>query len=381
MSNYPLAFRPEPAGGGLSNTTPAKARPTPTRSPVGRPANDNFRPFPLPANDNKPLRVPTSRLGLVARRLPWIGIALTAYELYEWYTQSTYDDGLQGVWTKGGNCSSPGTPWGGKPDTIRFSTTNNPENHSWHGTCDACLNLQAPSSWNWEDYNFITNSSVILRQRFHTSARVRNIESYWRPASRKGTTDPMPVEPSTQTQPRTNPESVPEAYTAIEPLAPPLTTYVPVEVPYSVVPDLYGEVWNPTQNPETHGHGYGSAPATASPPQHPSPPGPGVRERKIRVAGSAGILRIINGVTEALDFVNALHQALPEQYRTPNARPQQQLIDLYNNYQHIDPEQAITNLVLEQVEDYLYGRASQLANTNQLNFREVPIGNLVGPAL
>lgn len=338
----------------------------PARPPVSSFANDNFRP-------SSGGRIPFAP---ILRRLPYLGIALTAYEVWEAYNQYTTDDGLHGVWTKKGNCSSPGTPFGGMADRRRLSSTNSPETHSWHAQCDSCLQNQSPGSQEFDQGGFATNTTVVLRQRFHNSIRTRNIESFWRPASQKGTTVPMPQSPSQTQATRPNPETVPEMVPGFPDLIPPLApAQLPAQdVPYSEIPNI--------PDSQFHVTSYGPSTAADAPPvYHSGPPGEGTRERKVRVRGSGGVLRILNSVTEALDFIDALWLALPANLRTPYATPQQKLADLYTNINEIDVEQAITNVILEQVEDYAFGRASQIANTNQLNFREVPIGNLAGPAL
>lgn len=339
----------------------------PSRPPVSGFANDNFRPSGAG-------RVPFAP---ILRRLPYIGFAVLAYELWEAYNYSFTDDGLHGVWTREGECSNPGTPWGGKPDKARTQNDQtDPQNHPWHATCDSCLQLQVGGTFDWDAYTTVTTSTVLMRQRAHTSTRYRNIESYWRPASESGTTVPFPDDPVTVTNARPNPETVPWQVPGFPDLIPPNS---PAQLPGEDVP--YLEIPN-IPDSQFHVTSYGPSTAVSSPPvYHSGPPGQGTRERKVRVRGAGGALRILNTVTEALDFIDALWLALPAELRTPYASPQQKLVDLYTNINEIDVEQAITNLILEQIEDYVYGRASQLANTNQLNFREVPIGNLAGPAI
>lgn len=178
------------------------------------------------------------------------------------------------------------------------------------------------------------------------------------------------------TNPRPNPETVPEivpGFPELIPIGEP-TQLPSSDVPYTQIPYIPDSQFHITS------YGDSVAPQT-SPEFHPGPPGPGVRERKVRVSGTATVLRGLNAVTESLDFIEALWWALPQQYRTPYARPHQKVIDLYNHIEHINVREAVTNAMVMQFQDMAFGRASQIANTHQFVDRGIPIGNLVGPAI
>ena len=85
MSRYPAAYRDASARtAGLS--TPVKSRPVPSlRVPRGLPK------LPPAANLNAPLSTFATRVlpRLATRAIPYVGIAVTAYELYQWSKAST----------------------------------------------------------------------------------------------------------------------------------------------------------------------------------------------------------------------------------------------------------------------------------------------------
>jgi hypothetical protein len=97
------------------------------------------------------------------------------------------------------------------------------------------------------------------------------------------------------------------------------------------------------------------------------PPPPGVRvrqyrEKKLRATIPAAVATILNVTSEANDFVDALHKAIPEKYRSRGNRWDRMLPELYHHWDKIDWGQALQNLVMNQVEDWAIGTANRLAN-------------------
>lgn len=94
------------------------------------------------------------------------------------------------------------------------------------------------------------------------------------------------------------------------------------------------------------------------------------REKEIKLRTNSRGLRlikgIVNGVTETLDLLDALHDALPKDCKTRPKKgagggvtPQQKFNDVYRCADRIDFCDAIHNIVENQVEDLIYGSASK----------------------
>lgn len=92
---------------------------------------------------------------------------------------------------------------------------------------------------------------------------------------------------------------------------------------------------------------------------------PGRREREKkglvikrgRLAKYAG--GVFGAVTEGLDFVNALWKALPKDKRTRGASQKQKVLDVWNNWKHIDIEEATLNVVENQISDRVIGQLNK----------------------
>lgn len=125
-------------------------------------------------------------------------------------------------------------------------------------------------------------------------------------------------------------------------------------------------------------------PSTLSPPVGRRPPGKGEKQKKVRPR-YALLQGGISLVTEGLDVIDALYDALPEQLRRRKRRAGQaslpeRIETLYDNFLDIDPEKAFTNLVVDQIEDAILGRIGQKLGKSAK--REGRGGSvLVGPAL
>lgn len=102
-----------------------------------------------------------------------------------------------------------------------------------------------------------------------------------------------------------------------------------------------------------------------SKPLNPQPPGPGVKERKIRIGLTGGPARIVNVITEGRDFVQALWKALPKKFRSKPKKGrktltvQQMLRDIYDHLNDIDLADAVLNVIENEIQDRFYGKAGQ----------------------
>lgn len=96
------------------------------------------------------------------------------------------------------------------------------------------------------------------------------------------------------------------------------------------------------------------------PPRAHRPPARGTKE--IKAQGRLGwLLGKMMGVTEVVDFIQAMWEALPRQYQTrgwdsdARSRANQMFRDLYKHWQDIDPEIALENFIINQIEDAIIG--------------------------
>lgn len=113
-----------------------------------------------------------------------------------------------------------------------------------------------------------------------------------------------------------------------------------------------------------------------------------VRERKVKAPDSV-IHRIYGRVTEAEDFVDALYEAIPKDCkRRHNPRKANGAYDksLYAKYQtvlrcnnRLDMSKAVQNIIWNQVEDYVIGKASQLGTQWWAQQQPSGTGSYVGP--
>lgn len=96
-----------------------------------------------------------------------------------------------------------------------------------------------------------------------------------------------------------------------------------------------------------------------------------VRERKVSPYGTQGMRLLrwfqwaLGAVTEAGDIIDSVWSALPGEVRwTPGVRkntPQAKLKDIWDHYDQIDIDKMMENLVLNQIEDSIIGAANAQA--------------------
>ena len=167
-----------------------------------------------------------------------------------------------------------------------------------------------------------------------------------------GVTDPLPWEPPVQ----------------------PGTPMVP-----QTPPDIVIGSPSPGSSPAT-GVDPGSSPAPAPVPELgtvPAPPPPGTQEHKVKISRGGVIQKIVavaGATTEFLDAIDALWRALPKGLRTgyklvrrkdgrqvfvkaykPNVK--QKIADVWNNWDKINIDQAVDNLLMNELQDQVIGRS------------------------
>jgi len=134
------------------------------------------------------------------------------------------------------------------------------------------------------------------------------------------------------------------------------------------------------------------------------------KERKV-IAGKMFpiIYKVIGGVTEAADWIKALHDALPKQYQAkpskyqpgeaqytnPSGRPkadskwkpstpQDKLAALYANWDKVDLGKALANVIMMEAQDRAIGKTNQAIHKgfrDHYRQRKSVVGVTTGPAL
>lgn len=96
-----------------------------------------------------------------------------------------------------------------------------------------------------------------------------------------------------------------------------------------------------------------------------APPAPGEKERKF-VAFPRFAQPILGPITETWDAVEAIWNALPEDCKTKHKTLQSMLRDIFDCFERLNVQQAIQNLIANQIEDYVFGLlGKQLAKASR----------------
>lgn len=208
------------------------------------------------------------------------------------------------------------------------------------------------------------------------------------------------------------PHTRPYPFPAVDPFIQPHQNLPdPMPLPWHAIPGLRLNPWRaPGEQPE---RGYSPSPSPVGrtewtfhpsmeynpklrtrplprprlrPPRFPRPPKAREKEKKVRafsIAGSA-IGKIISGITESGDFVGAVWESIPLRYRAHYfdkegvMRPirvgfKQKLRDIYENWEKIRLPDLAKNLLLEQAEDFVFGKIGGINAAASQQF-----GNMTG---
>lgn len=115
------------------------------------------------------------------------------------------------------------------------------------------------------------------------------------------------------------------------------------------------------------------------------PPGPNTKEVKLRaITGAVAVLqKFVHATTEGLDHLDSFHDALPSKYKAKayfaeglgwrKARPQDKAFAVFQNFEHLDWNDVIKNVIQNELEDRILGRANAGAN-KALN--KTPVGRI-----
>lgn len=139
------------------------------------------------------------------------------------------------------------------------------------------------------------------------------------------------------------------------------------------------------------GNSAGPLPTPLAPPT-PRPPRPGTKERKMVVAIAGVPQTLISAAGEIMDFVGAVHEALPKEFQAKsvwrNGRwwwptPYDKAMAVYNHLDKLDLREAIINLLANQLEDRIFGTIGQISKNSLKNnpYYQRPVGWQTGPVL
>lgn len=379
MSSYPVAYRKGSRTYGNAPRAGAKAfkLPPPYQPPTKPPAsNDNF---PKPVNDNsKKVARNLARLSkagkLIARRLPYIGYALTALELWRLLNQNN-TLGLGRVNLPNGMILQ--TDCGASPP----SHYNYIAGGSGPWTSDICFSSSLDTSARPLGQPIPFNVGKIRLQKYVGQAAVVQeryaASQYW---YRPSTSFPNQGHVLARHAYRW-PQRAPGKNVVIDPMNLPIKWPMPYPdpVPAPLAPHRL-------DHPFIRQTGNHAVPKPRFVVRRPPPPG----DKEVKLAARGGVLRtflalqkISHGTTEALDALDAFHDALPKEYRAKGryveglgwrkAPPQEKAKAIWDNIEHMDWEQAAINLAKNHAIDAVMGRANAGADRALNNS---PIGRI-----
>lgn len=371
--------RPAPSFGrsGVRRVVPAS-----TRAPLPRVP----RLPPLPPGAGNAARGLAGAARVAGRLLPWLGLALTAYELWRWWqSQSNYPNLTN--WVREGECAT----------TPGYDGT--PYKWSNHGTGNACpgsfrLATPFPSSpfvgqrigyGKWKD-SFPSQPNNVWEEVHYRYVGPTNPDApNMNPAPQPPFNEPVPLPPQDPAV-KPSPLEIPTVPGwvpwidpgALPPLAPQPAPWMP---PMPAIPSRPGQVSPPGQEGNEPGarlrrrlprrrneteEGVSLDPRRGvrrQPGQRHAhrPPPPGEKETKLIGQIPPGLLKKVLGeFTEFVDFVNCLRKGLPDGGSRRVHTIQDALQELWNRAGEIDFAKAAAACIQNEIEDYFYGRVGRV---------------------
>lgn len=435
MSNYPVAYRRQARERGFR---PPRAANDNVPRRAWQAANDNIRRGQNAAARAVPSRAAASATrfaglrtaGLAAGRLiPWLGAALTAYELWQlwqqWSANQTYEvPELGGDWVHSHSC------WAGSVVGIMAPLQNSctfgvmtPATAEDLNNLDIGQFAHVYGTWfgtlseSRDVYEKVGTDGTAVGEQpgvvappdpFFPPAPQPAIDPMDLPIGQPvGIPAPMPYpaipwrQPNPHRDPVEQPTRGPSAVPRPHPYALPRLVPGPWRLPSAPVPanapvpstrPLPGAVPSPevipidAYPPTVIGHSP-RARHRASPRPHPHvlrKPPPGTRERKVRITAAVGVLKGLGIITEGLDVVNALYDALPDAFKVKGKRSNQieRMQALYDHWDEVVLTEAVKNLLVNHIEDKVIGGLSGAAQKSFADSGTLrQIGLQSGPAL
>lgn len=382
MSSYPGLRR---------STSPA---PVPDSPGIPGPANDNKRwNPPRPDNDNIP-RKPRSK----KKKRNWTKWGWRQFGPN--YFDDVVRDAAHNIAYAAGHGLSPLAVASGSPEQCNIACGNVIGVKPWALNSDICLDGQAPgtiyamgesipgtysSIATVERRNFLGNCTSYTGNNVGGITRyyVASATSRFAPRPMHWPAEwPLPGQPAPHTTPRSQPAPSPAPYVMpqldpeTQPGKGPNISPTPKPVPYPRVPQLrpypdrvnqrqvgYGVAVSPQPGTGVH---WNPKPVPYAP-GPPRPPRAGEKERKFGMTGPGAsamytALRYAMELTELSDLVSALWKAMPAKLRRESGCTNQgcRLVYIAKHLDDINMADALWNIIENQVEDALVGRAHAL---------------------
>lgn len=367
---------PRPSG----PPSPWSPRRTPNRAKPPRPANDPMQP-PDPANDNDPPGTPPGRRRRPPLR-PYVPPhirRLNLQRLNRWQNAwDAYNDGrssleaISSVFTRFNYAVNAGLNCGPGVQAMNAAWTACGPELAVANSAGRRVNTNTTPVFVWgpivRPHNVVDFSWRARGIRYDRgTGYARAAQS---PAWNYGPLGRWSVQPRTQPQPLPGEPQVPVTPRPLNPHVNPNPN--PGGNPVGRYSPNQGYDAEPRPNQwDRRVAGVRQFPRTEPHVDRPSPPGD--RERKVRVPRQImWLLHRAHDISEGLDFLEALYDALPKQYRTsfsgrtrnnarigankPYATPFDKARDLYRNWDKVDLPLAIKNIAKNAVEDAVLGR-------------------------
>lgn len=362
--NYPVAYRS--GAGGFQNPNPHI---TSFRKPAGGIAG-----VPRRLAENAARRAALKGAATIGGRLiPWLGWALLAWDLYDWLNDDpvVYTPGQDGL-------DFPGAGW-------TLWEYCGPGEHL-NALADVCgtWKIRPIATWDVNDGNYLYVAGQ-WRANLHTEPDYDTYPGYvyharnqqWRKAD--PFVDPVVTAPATVV-PVPQPSIIP---TIAPDLIKPLTWAPPAATPGRKMRTRIR--YRPDRSP-TERSSEGPKPDektdtdtdTWQPAPRPQPTRPREKERKFKKA-LPSLVRLadrgVSFITETQDNTRAVYRALPEKYQTCfHYDTACQAKQVYDHFDELDVSAAVVNILLEQLEDLVYGKVSKFAAYQQIKAFEEKLG-------
>lgn len=407
----------------VPRTRPDVPRPRPHRPFAPRPAGWPARPIPKipPLPKGSPFLLGKVIGKGLARLVPGLGIALTAYELYDYFYSGGPATLNRAKWDIYKACSGEGWRWS---EGQVFNNCNGfqiPDTRTPTSYAGIYENIVPPGWTNFKTYKFgyntgFGNDVYIKTDEWILKAGASGLPDFAGSTFIQPGTNPFPT-PNLAPKPRIEPQINPQHLPINRPIADPFGAPRPVgrPAPGEQPNNMPRQKGKPRQSsrprPETYPAPTMPFPVTAFPNpigNLPSPVQPDIsvdirpprrgepsprpqprnrppsgrnkpprskkeKEKKVHVRTVAGgFWAAINTFTEGVDFLGVLYDSLPEDSLCKKAaekagrksgknyvNPYQQAKAVYNCYDDIDLANTIENYVNNQVEDMVYGAIGQ----------------------
>lgn len=319
----------------------------------------------------------------IARLMPWMSAALTAYDLYDSLSNADKELGPYPSWAN--------REWQHPPEAVNL-TSCGPEEFgpmdfgvascgSFVGYCCSPIpgHQPPPPGASFDNYGVRREGDLFSywMVEYDSSAGAEpNVAQHYKLTSRYGGTSSRASDelwPRRQAGILAGP--APEVHPQVDPMSSPVSGAQPrpAPIPWFLLPERRPNPMREEQSesgseepakdrrraPWKHPFPFPVPPDAppSVPPGLPRPPGKGVKEVKLS-SSQVKLLKWAFQATEVNDFIEGLYDALPKHCQDANRSVMGtggKSASVYRCFDEIDWEQAAVNLVLNQVEDALIG--------------------------